>query len=338
MREDLEKHKSDALAAIALADRDKLEEIRVEFLGRKGKVSLLLRGLKDLSDEEKRKLGPLGNQVREEIENAIAGRFKKLDFKKYESLDKEEWVDVTEPGIKPEVGTLHPISQATYELTDVFSSMGYEIVTGPEVETDYYCFEALNMPEGHPARDMQDTFWLENGMVPRTHTSAMQVRYMEKHKPPIRIVVPGRTYRNEKEDATHTSIFYQLEGLFVDEKVNFANLKATLLEAVKKVAGEDKDVRFRPSYFPYVEPGAEIDMTCIKCSGKGCSYCDNSGWVELGGAGMVHPQVFKNVGYDPNKVQGFAFGFGIDRIMSMKRNINNARDYYQNDLRFLEQF
>jgi len=339
MEAELKKYKSEALEAIAAADSNEaLEKLRVAYLGRKGKISLALRKLKDLDDKQKKVIGPLGNQIKKEIETAISEKIKSLADNRFANLATDEWIDVTAPGIKPTIGTMHPISQVIYDLSDLFTSMGYEIVSGPEVENDYYCFEALNMPPDHPARDMQDTFYLENGMIPRTHTSSMQIRYMEKHQPPIRIIVPGRVYRNEKEDATHTCVFTQLEGLFVDEKVNFANLKATLLEAVRKVAGKDKEVRFRPSFFPYTEPSAEIDMTCMKCGGSGCSVCGGDGWVELGGAGMVHPQVFANVGYDPSKVQGFAFGFGPDRVMSMKRNIKDARDYYKNDLRFLRQF
>ncbi|MFC1721694.1 phenylalanine--tRNA ligase subunit alpha [Patescibacteria group bacterium] len=339
MEDELKKYRDEALEAIAASDSNEaLEKLRVAYLGRKGKVSLALRKIKDLSDEKKKVIGPLGNQIRQEIEDAMARKLKGISSSKYRNLATADWIDVSEPGIKPNIGSLHPISQVIYDLSDLFTSMGYEIVTGPEIETDYYCFEALNMPPGHPARDMQDTFYLENGMIPRTHTSAMQIRYMEKHKPPVRIIVPGRVYRNEKEDAAHTSIFTQLEGLFVDEKVTFANLKATLVEAVQKVAGKDKQLRFRPSFFPYTEPSAEIDMTCMKCNGKGCTLCGGDGWVELGGAGMVHPQIFANVGYDTSKIQGFAFGFGLDRIMSMKRDINDARSYYQNDLRFLRQF
>ena len=327
------------MEAIAAADSNEaLEKLRVAYLGRKGKVSLALRQIKDLNAEQKKAVGKLGNEIRRDIEEALNKKLQGISDNRYENLATEEWIDVSAPGIAPNIGTLHPISQVIYSLADLFTSMGYEIVSGPEIETDYYCFEALNMPPDHPARDMQDTFYLKNGLVPRTHTSSMQIRYMEKHKPPVRIIVPGRVYRNEKEDATHTAIFTQLEGLLVDEKANFANLKATLVAAVQKVAGKDKEVRFRPSFFPYTEPSAEIDMTCMKCGGKGCNVCGGDGWVELGGAGMVHPQVFENVGYDTSKIQGFAFGFGPDRIMSMKRNINDARLYYQNDLRFLRQF
>jgi phenylalanyl-tRNA synthetase alpha chain len=339
MEADLKKYSEEAAQAIAAArDVAALEKLRVLYLGRKGKISLALRQIKDLSAEQKKIVGPLGNQIRQAITQAIADKQAEFRNQKYKDLATREWIDVTEPGIHPNIGTLHPISQVIYKLCDLFTSMGYEIAAGPELETDHYCFGALNMPPEHPARDMQDTFYLENGLIPRTHTSAVQIRYMEKHQPPLRIIVPGRVYRNEKEDATHTCVFTQLEGLFVDEKVTFGNLKATLIEAVKKVAGQDKQVRFRPSFFPYTEPSAEIDMTCMKCGGRGCSVCSGSGWVELGGAGMVHPQVFANVGYNPKKVQGFAFGFGPDRIMSMKRNIKDARFYYQNDLRFLRQF
>ncbi len=339
MEAELNKYLAEALKASEAAENeDALEKLRVFYLGRKGKVSLLLRQVKDLTLDEKKKVGTLGNDVRQKIEAAIAAKKQNLSRGKYQSLAQVEWVDVTEPGIRPEYGTLHPISQVIYEMIDIFTSMGYETVSGPEIETDYYCFEALNMPPGHPARDMQDTFYLKNGMIPRTHTSSVQIRYMEKHKPPIRIIAPGRVYRNEKEDATHTSVFTQLEGLVVGENITFADLKGTLITAIKAVAGQDKKVRFRPSFFPYTEPSAEIDMTCMCCGGKGCPVCKHTGWVELGGSGMVHPQVFKNVGYDPDKVQGFAFGFGPDRIKSMKHSVKDARAYYQNDLRFLRQF
>lgn len=339
MEEELKKYLDEALRRIKMAEHDDaLEKMRVEFLGRKGKVSLLLRQVKNLTIDEKKKVGALGNEVRQKLEAALVTKKRDLSLSQYKNLAQAEWIDVTEPGILPDYGTLHPISQAIYEMIDVFTSMGYETVSGPEVETDYYCFEALNMPPGHPARDMQDTFYLKNGLIPRTHTSPVQIRYMKKHQPPFRIIAPGRVYRNEKEDATHTSVFTQLEGLVVGEDITFADLKGTLITAVKAVAGQDKKVRFRPSFFPYTEPSAEIDMTCMRCGGKGCPVCKHSGWIELGGSGMVHPQVFRNVGYDPDKVQGFAFGFGPDRIKSMKHRVKDARLYYQNDLRFLRQF
>ncbi len=339
MEEELKKYLAEALGRIETAgSEDALEKLRVEYLGRKGRVSLLLRQVKDLTIDEKKKIGALGNEIRQKLEASIIAKKSGLSLAKYKNLAQSEWIDVTEKGTAPNYGTLHPISQVIYDMIDIFTSMGYETVSGPEVETDYYCFEALNMPPGHPARDMQDTFYLKNGLVPRTHTSAVQIRYMEKHKPPFRIIAPGRVYRNEKEDATHTSVFTQLEGLVVGEDITFADLKGTLIKAVKAVAGQDKQVRFRPSFFPYTEPSAEIDMSCMRCGGKGCPVCKNSGWVELGGSGMVHPQVFKNVGYDPEKIQGFAFGFGPDRVKSMKHSIKDARLYYQNDLRFLRQF
>lgn len=339
MEEELKKYLAGALQRIKVAEsEDALEKLRVEYLGRKGRVSLLLRQVKDLTIEEKKKVGTLGNEVRQKLEAALTAKKRDLSLAQYASLAQTEWIDVTEPGLPTNYGVLHPISQVIYEMIDVFSSMGYETVSGPEVETDYYCFEALNMPPGHPARDMQDTFYLKNGLIPRTHTSAVQIRYMEKHRPPFRIIVPGRVYRNEKEDATHTCVFTQLEGLVVGSNITFADLKGTLITAVRAVAGQDKKVRFRPSFFPYTEPSAEIDMTCMRCGGKGCPVCKHTGWVELGGSGMVHPQVFKNVGYDPAQVQGFAFGFGPDRINSMKHSVKDARLYYQNDLRFLRQF
>lgn len=339
MISDFKKLQKEASEAIDnSANAADLEKVRVKYLARKGELALVMKKIRDLKPSEKKEAGKTANEVKKDLLSKFFE--KRVSFSKIpDSVRKEkEWIDVTAPGVVLSHGALHPITQILFDLEEFFRSMGYEVIEGPDIETDYYNFEALNMPKDHPSRDMQDTFYLENGMIPRTHTSGMQIRYMEKHKPPVRIIVPGRVYRNEKEDSMHTCTFYQLEGLVIDETTSFANLKATLMSAVKHIAGKDKQIRFRPSYFPYTEPSAEIDMTCFKCRGKGCTVCEGSGWIELGGSGMVHPALLARVGYDADKYQGFAFGFGFDRIMSMKHDIKDARFYYKSDLRFLNQF
>jgi len=334
---------------------DRLEELRIEFLGRKGALTLILRGLKDLPEAERKKMGEEANRLRRKIEELLQEKELELRKTTSESILKKERLDVTRPGIKTERGHLHPITQVIREVNLIFVSMGFEIVEGPEIETEYYNFDALNIPENHPARDMWDTFWLlrnqkeapstksqaskkSQKLLLRTHTSPVQIRYMEKHNPPIRIIAPGRCYRYEATDASHDIQFYQLEGLMVDKIISIANFKAVMREFLTRFFKTKIEIRLRPSYFPFTEPSFEVDISCITCSQKGCSVCKKSGWLELAGAGMVHPNVFKTVGYTTKDVQGFAFGMGIDRLAMMKYKIPDIRLFHSGDLRFLKQF
>jgi phenylalanyl-tRNA synthetase alpha chain len=286
-----------------------------------------------LSIEERKTVGAKANKTRKEIEELIERKEAELEV----GVRTDE-IDITAPGRKYEAGHLHPVTQVTNEILQVFTSLGYEIVEGPEVEDDWHNFEALNMPEEHAARDMQDTFYLENGAIPRTHTSSVQIRYMENNKTPIKIVSAGKVHRNENEDATHSWIFNQIEGLVVDENITFADLKGTLEAMAKAILGEDTQTRFRPSFFPYTEPSAELDASCPHCKGKGCRSCGYSGWLELLGSGMVHPWVLSNMGIDPDKYSGFAFGMGPERIAAIKYKIPDVRYFWHPDTRFLEQF
>lgn len=315
-----------------------LETIRVKYLGRKGELTLFLRSLYKFPESERRNVGRKANELKQKIENAIGEKKILLEKGLIEGKVKEEWLDVTEPGIKRSLGHLHPVTQVIKEMNSIFNSMGYEIALGPEVEDDYHNFEALNMPKEHPARDAWDTFYLTNGLVMRTHTSPVQIRVMEKRKPPLRIITPGRVYRYESEDATHLSVLHQLEGFAVDKNISFADLKGTLASVMKILLGKKVKVRFRPSFFPFTEPSAEMDVSCIFCGGKGCRSCGGDGWLELLGSGMIHPQVLRNVGYDPEKVSGFAFGMGLDRIAMLKYQLDDVRELMKADLRFLEQF
>ena len=331
--------KTDALGEIKnVSDSEALESLRVKYLGRKGELSLLLRGIKDLSDEEKREIGPLGNKIREEIEQAIKLKTQNSKLKTFEDIAQKEKIDVTEPGEKLRHGTIHPITQVTWEIQDIFKSMGFEIVDTPEIDTDYYNFEVLNIPKDHPARTMWDTFYLENGLVPRVHTSTAQGRLMEKRKPPIRAVNIGRCFRNERTDARHEHTFYQVDGFMLDKNISISNLMATLSEFFKQLFKKDVKVRFRPGYFPFVEPGLEVEAECVLCGKKGCSVCHGTGWLELMGCGMIHPNVIRNGGLDPEKYNGFAFGGGVDRIVMLRSNIKDIRYFQSGDLRFLNQF
>ena len=277
------------------------------------------------------------NELKKEIEKALASRGKEVIEKKHEK-QQQETLDVTVPGIRPQIGHIHPVTQATTEILEAFTELGYEIIEGPDVENDHYNFEVLNIPKTHPARDLQDTFWLTNGLLPRTHTSAMQVRVMEQRKPPFKIAVPGWVYRQEREDATHASSFHQVEGFAVGEHISFAHLKGTLFTLLRKVLGDETKLKFRASYFPYVEPCAEVSATCPHCKGRGCDICKQSGWIEILGSGMIHPVVLKNAGIDPKKYSGFAFAFGSTRLAMLKYKINDIRLFTGGDLRFLEQF
>lgn len=347
MEHDLERIKQTALRAINNAGAlELLEKIRVEYIGRKGALSTMLRELKNLPLETRRKVGEEANRLREDIERMIAEKVQELGKTVRELVLANERLDVTRPGIRQHNGHLHPITKLLREIEPIFHSMGFASVDGPEVETEYYNFDALNMPPGHPARSMWDTFWLKpipnkRGVSPlllRPHTSPVQIRYMEKHNPPIRIIVPGRTYRYEATDASHDFQFEQLEGLMVDHTISVANLKAVMQHFFSNLFKKEVGIRLRPSYFPFVEPGFEIDISCVICDGKGCSMCKKTGWLELAGAGMVHPHVFKAAGYNPKDVQGFAFGIGFSRLVSMKYKVPDIRLLNSGDLRFLKQF
>jgi len=318
---------------IANATPKTLESVRTQYLGRKSELNTVLKSLGSLSIAEKKAIGATANRAKIEMEKAIATRGKELN-----KVVDEQSIDITAPGKKYPSGHIHPITQVLEEVVDVFVSMGYEVADGPEIEDDWHNFEALNMGPEHAARDMQDTFYLTSGAIPRTQTSSVQIRYMENHKPPIKIISAGKVHRNENEDASHSWIFYQIEGLVVGEGVTFADLKGTLDLVAKKILGPGTKTRFRPSYFPYTEPSAELDASCPQCEGKGCRSCGGSGWLELLGSGMVHPQVLRNMGIDPEKYSGFAFGLGVERIAMIKYNISDIRYFWHPDTRFLEQF
>ena len=337
MRQELLELKDQALAQLAAApDEAALTELRTRYLGRKGLLTGLLRKTGTLPPEERPAFGQLANQVKQELEAALDGASAELVRQSRVKAGKPG-VDVTLPGIRPRRGRLHPITQTERLILEVFSRMGFSVVETPEVETDWYCFEALNMPPDHPARDMQDTFYLSDGVVLRTHTSSSQIRTMEKEPPPLRIVCPGKAFRRDS-DATHTPMFHQVEGLMVGEDISFADLKGVLINFVRQVFGPEVPVRFRPSFFPFTEPSAEVDIGCVVCGGEGCRVCSHTGWLEILGSGMVDPNVYKNVGYDPDKVTGFAFGMGIERIAMLRWGIDDLRLFYDNDLRFLRQF
>ena len=316
-----------------------LEELRVKYLGKKGELTALLKMMGSLSKEERPVIGSLVNKVRDELEEIISSNEKILKKKEIEKKLESEKIDVTLPSSKIKRGSKHPINRIIEEVEDLFVSMGYDVVSGPELETDEYCFERLNLPKGHPARDMQDSFYITTEYLLRTQTSAVQARAMmaNEEKTPIRIIVPGKTYRRE-DDATHSHQFNQVEGLVIDKDITFADLKGTLEIFMKHMLGENTKLRFRPSYFPFTEPSYEVDVSCFKCMGKGCNLCKHTGWIELLGSGMVHPNVLKVNGYDPEKYTGFAFGTGLDRLAMFKYGITDMRLLYANDVRFLNQF
>jgi len=333
--------KDKAVASIeASKNSDELFNLEKEFLGRKSEFNNILKGLKDLSEEERRKVGPAANSAKNEIAQALEKKRQELLASSFE-YDAEK-IDVTIPGTKQPIGHLNPISIVQKEIVDIFTSMGFEIADGPEIVSEHYNFDALNMPPTHPARDMQDTFWiksegLKEKILPRTHTSSVQVKYLENHKPPFRIIAPGRIFRNEATDASHEHTFHQFEALVVGENINVGNFKDIAQQFFSKFFGDNLQVRLRPSFFPYVEPGFEFDITCTVCQGKGCSVC-KTGWIELGGAGMVNQSVFIAAGYERNKYQGFAWGFGLERLAMMKYKVDDIRLFHSGDLRFVEQF
>lgn len=339
MKEKLEQMKADAVREIQNSDGlAKLNEVRVAFLGKKGQLTALLKGMKDVLPEERPMVGQLVNETRESIENLIEETKAKLEAAERDLRLKQEVIDVTLPAKKNRVGHRHPNTIALEEVENIFVGMGYEVVEGPEVEYDYYNFEALNIPANHPAKDEQDTFYINEEIVLRTQTSPVQVREMEKGKLPIRMIAPGRVFRSDEVDATHSPSFHQIEGLVVDKHITFADLKGTLAEFARQLFGEDTKVKFRPHHFPFTEPSAEVDVTCFKCGGKGCRFCKGSGWIEILGCGMVHPRVLKMSGIDPEEYSGFAFGVGLERIALLKYEIDDMRLLYENDDRFLKQF
>ena len=320
------------------SDAKAVEELRVKFLGKKGEITAILKQMGQLSAEERPVIGQLANKVRADIEEAITERAASIKASEQERLIKEETLDVTMPGKAPKIGRLHPLNKTLEEVEEIFLGMGFEIVEGPEVETDHYCFEALNMPKHHPARDTQDTFYINENVVLRTQTSSVQIRTMENKKPPIRIISPGRVYRSDAVDATHSPLFHQIEGLVIDKGITMADLKGTLELLMKRLYGEETQIRLRPHHFPYTEPSAEVDLMCYNCGGKGCPMCKNEGWIEILGAGMVHPKVLRDCGIDPEEYSGFAFGIGLERITMGNYEIKDMRLLYENDMRFLEQF
>jgi phenylalanyl-tRNA synthetase alpha chain len=346
MLERLDEVRANAIDELSsLGDSKGLEAWRVRYLGKKGVLTQLLRGLAALPLEERKAVGASANEIKVLLEASLSQ--KREELKKIElaaSLERE-LIDITLPGRPLPLGRLHPITQTLREICDIFSSMGFQVVEGPEVEWEYYNFEALNIPREHPARDMFSTFWIdfetERGQRPmllRTHTSPMQVRIMEKMQPPVRVVVPGKVYRYEATDATHESMFHQVEGLAVGEGITLADLKGTLYEFAKRLFGAERKVRFRCDYFPFVEPGVEMAIDCFACGGSGCRLCGNTGWLEILGAGMVHPDILRRVNYDPDIYTGFAFGLGVERIPMLRYGIDDIRLFYSNDLRFLRQF
>ncbi len=336
MKEKLEQIKANAMREIQNSDGlAKLNDVRVAFLGKKGELTAVLKGMKDVLPEERPMVGQLVNETRESIEKLIEETKSKLEAAERDLRLKQEVIDVTLPAKKNKVGHRHPNTIALEEVENIFIGMGYEVVEGPEVEYDYYNFEALNIPANHPAKDEQDTFYINDEIVLRTQTSPVQVREMEKGKLPIRMIAPGRVFRSDEVDATHSPSFHQIEGLVIDKNITFADLKGTLAEFAKELFGEDTKVKFRPHHFPFTEPSAEVDVTCFKCGGKGCRFCKGSGWIEILGCGMVHPRVLKMSGIDPDEYTGFAFGVGLERIALLKYEIDDMRLLYENDDRFL---
>ncbi len=339
MKEQLEKIRQLAEAELAECNAvDALEALRVKYLGKKGELTAILKQMGGLSAEERPVIGQLANEVRKSIEDTLAARTAALKSELAAKKLKEETIDVTLPGKVQSVGKLHPLTAVLNEVKEVFLGMGFEVVEGPEVETDHYCFEALNMPKHHPARDTQDTFYISENVLLRTQTSSVQIRTMENKKPPIRIISPGRVYRSDAVDATHSPLFHQIEGLVIDKGITFADLCGTLELLMQRLYGEDCKIRLRPHHFPYTEPSAEVDIMCFNCHGEGCPMCKNEGYIELLGAGMVHPKVLEGCGIDPEVYSGFAFGIGLERITMGRYEINDMRLLYENDMRFLGQF
>ncbi|MBA1434644.1 phenylalanine--tRNA ligase subunit alpha [Lactobacillus bombi] len=320
---------------------DTLNEIRIKFLGKKGPLTQALRGMKDLSEQERPQMGALANNVRNDLQTALESARQRLEEQATQKQLQAEKIDVTLPGRHRHLGTKHVITQVMDDIEELFIGLGYEVVNGPEVEEDHYNFEMMNLPKDHPARDMQDTFYITKEILMRTQTSPVQARTLEKHdfsKGPLKMISPGKVYRRDTDDATHSHQFNQIEGLVIDKHITMADLKGTLELTARHVFGKERQIRLRPSYFPFTEPSVEVDVSCFACGGKGCAVCKHTGWVEVLGAGMVHPNVLVNAGVDPQVYGGFAFGLGPDRFAMLKYGINDIRDFYLNDIRFLEQF
>jgi len=334
-KEDVAKLRAEIETSLAQAKSiEDLNSIKVKYLGKKGSLTNLLKSLKELPLEERRELGSLLNQIKDELEKALKVKEREILLAEEDEITE---LDLSLPGREPELGALHPLTIVIFEICSLFERLGFEIAEGPEVESDFYNFTALNIPEWHPARDMQATFYLENGALLRTHTSPIQVRTMLRKKPPLRIIAPGKVYRCDA-DVRHSPMFHQIEGLMVDEKVRFSDLKGVLTYFAQNIFGEDTKIRFRPSYFPFTEPSVEMDISCVICKGKGCRVCSQTGWLEILGAGMVHPEVFRAVGYDPSRWQGFAFGLGVERIAMIKYGLDDIRLFFDNHLYFLSSF
>ena len=339
MKDKLQEITKRAMEQIEAADEmTALNDVRVAILGKKGELTAVLKSMKDVKPEDRPAVGQLVNETRSAIEEKLAEAKERLEGAEMEMRLKSEVIDVTLPAKKAKIGHLHPNTNVLQEVEDIFVGMGYEVVEGPEVEYDYYNFEALNIPANHPAKDEQDTFYINKDILLRTQTSPVQVRVMEKGKLPIRMIAPGRVFRSDEVDATHSPSFHQIEGMVIDKNITFADLKGTLQEFVKQLFGADTKVKFRPHHFPFTEPSAEVDVSCFKCGGKGCRFCKGEGWIEILGCGMVHPKVLKMSGIDPNEYQGFAFGLGLERITLLKYEIDDMRMLYENDDRFLKQF
>lgn len=339
IKETLEKIKNQAIEELGeIGSVEALESFRVKYLGKKGSLTSVLKSMGSLSPEERPIVGQRANEVRVAIEEKLEEARVNL-AQKFENMKlASETIDVTMPGRTAPLGKKHPLTTVLDDLKDIFIGMGYSIAEGPDVELDYYNFEALNLPPDHPARDTQDTFYINDSVLLRTQTSPVQIRYMEQHKPPIRIIAPGRVFRSDSVDATHSPVFHQIEGLVVDKGITMANLKGTLETFVHKLYGEDTRLRFRPHHFPFTEPSAEVDISCFNCGGKGCGVCKGEGWIEILGCGMVHPKVLKICGIDPDEYSGFAFGIGLERVALFRYGIDDMRLFFENDLRFLNQF
>jgi phenylalanyl-tRNA synthetase alpha chain len=339
MKEKLEEIKNIALRELkAAGNSEQLESIRVKYLGKKGELTQILRGMGALTKEQRPIIGKVANEVRASLDEFINSAALVIKNKQKDKKLSSEIIDISMPGVKQKVGKRHPLDLTLDSMKDIFISMGFTIEEGPEVELDYYNFEALNIPKNHPARSEQDTFYINDNIVLRTQTSPNQIRTMEKQKPPIKMICPGKVYRSDAVDASHSPIFYQMEGLVVDKGITFADLKGTLDHFAKRMFGDKIQTKFRPHHFPFTEPSAEMDASCFVCGGKGCKLCKGSGWIELLGCGMVHPQVLRNCGIDPEVYSGFAFGFGVDRMVMLKYGIDDIRLLYESDMRFLDQF
>ena len=340
MEQELQRIKEEALFAIKSAsDEQALQDVRVKYLGKKGQVTALLKGLGKLSPEERPKMGALVNAVRQALEEEIDALKTSMEVAAMNARLEEEKIDITLPGRAPKTGHIHPLTTVNEMIEDFFMKMGYTVEEGPEIEQDHFNFECLNLPKDHPARDMQDSFYITENFLLRTHTSPVQARTMQRHEPnsPIRMIAPGKVYRWDY-DATHSPVFHQVEGLIIDEHITFADLKGTIETFLRHMFGDETKVRFRTSFFPFTEPSAEVDISCVMCGGEGCRVCSHTGWLEILGCGMVHPRVLELNGYDPNKVKGFAFGMGVERIAMLLYGIGDLRLFFEDDIRFLEQF